>query len=170
MDILNKKERMSAFLLFLLMFVITTGTLMAAIFFNFKLPLKENEVLKAENEKILNEFNFNKEFTDKIEHVSKMVDSLDKAPESFQFIEQDITRELVRLKDKLPADSDQSIRLYDNYIITVNQLISSKRQLSQLSDGKKEMDDLKEQLKAYEQDNKDLQRELALARQLSMRQ
>lgn len=170
MDILNKKERMSAFLLFLLMFVITTGTLMAAIFFNFKLPLKENEVLKAENEKILNEFNFHKEFTDKIEHVSKMVDSLDKAPESFQFIEQDITHELVRLKDKLPADSDESIRLYDNYIITVNQLISSKRQLAQLSDGKKEMDDLKEQLKAYEQDNKDLQRELALARQLSMRQ
>mgnify|MGYP006203762327 CR=1 FL=1 len=51
MDILNKKERFNAFMLFLLMFFITTGVLIAAIFFNFKLPLKENDVLKNENDK-----------------------------------------------------------------------------------------------------------------------
>ena len=161
---------MSAFLLFLLMFVITTGTLIIAIFFNFKLPLKENEVLKAENEKILTEFNFQKGFADKIEHVSKLVDSLDKAPESFQFIEQGITFELIKIKEKIPADSDQSLKLYDNYILTVKDLVNTKKQLLQVSDSKKEIDMLNDQIKAYEQDNKDLTRELELARQLSMRQ
>jgi len=170
MEILNKKERLSAFLLFLLMFLITTGTLIAAVFVNFKLPLKENEVLKAENEKILNEFNFQKGFAEKIEHVSKLVDSLDKAPESFQFIEQGITFELVRLKEKLPPDSDQSLKLYDNYILTVKDLVNTKKQLLQVSDGKKEIDMLNNQIKAYEEDNKDLVRELELARQLNMRQ
>ncbi|RZJ70711.1 type VI secretion system TssO [Flavobacterium sp.] len=169
MDVLNRKERLSAFLLFLLMFLITTGTLIAAIFVNFKLPLKENEVLKAENETILKEFNFQKGFSEKIEHVSKLVDSLDKAPESFQFIEQGITYELVRLKEKLPPDSDQSLKLYDNYILTVKDLVNTKKQLLQVSDSKKEIDMLNNQIKAYEEDNKDLARELELARQLNMR-
>ena len=170
MEILNKKERTSAFLLFLLMFVITTGTLIAAIFFNYKLPLKENEVLKAENEKILNEFNFQKGFSEKIEHISKLVDSLDKAPESFQFIEQGITFELVKIKDKIPTESEQSLRLYDNYIMTVTDLVNTKKQLLQVNDSKKDIEMLNSQLKAYEDDNKDLTRQLELERQLNMRQ
>lgn len=169
MEILNKKERTSAFLLFLLMYFITTGVLIAAIFYNYKLPLKENEVLKAENEKILNEFNFQKGFSEKIEYVSKLVDSLDKAPESFQFIEQNITYELVDLKEKIPADSDQSLKLYDNYILTVKDLVNSKKLLLQVNDSKKDIELLNSQIKAYEEDNKDLARELEITRQLNRR-
>ncbi|ALM47927.1 hypothetical protein AMR72_02895 [Flavobacterium psychrophilum] len=169
MEILNKKERVSAFLLFLLMFVITTGTLLAAIFTNYRLPLKENEVLKAENEKILNEFNFHNAFSERIEHVAKLVDSLDKSPESFQFTEQKINYELVDLQKKLPTDSDNSLKLYDNYILCVTDLVNTKRQLQQVADSKKEIEGLKEQIKAYEEDNKELERTLNLTRQLNMR-
>jgi len=169
MEILNKKERVSAFLLFLLMFIITTGTLLAAIFMNYRLPLKENEVLKAENEKILNEFNFQKTFSDRIEHVAKLIDSLDKAPESFQFTEQNINYELVGLKDKLPTGSDQSLKLYENYILNITSLVNTKKQLLQVADSKKEIEGLKEQIKAYDEDNKELERTLNLTRQLNMR-
>lgn len=169
MEILNKKERISAFMLFMLMFVITTGTLLAAIFVNYRLPLKENEVLKAENEKILNEFTFQKTFSDRIEHVAKLVDSLDKAPESFQFTEQTINHELVGLRDKLPTGSDQSLKLYENYILNITSLVNTKKQLLQVADSKKEIDALKEQIKAYDEDNKELTRELNITRQLNMR-
>jgi hypothetical protein len=169
MDILNKKERLSAFLLFLLMFIITTGVLFSAILFNYKLPLKENEVLKNENDKILAEFNFQKKFSDKVEHIGVLIDSLDKAPESFQFIEQSITFELVELKEKIPADSDQSLKLYDNVIITIKDLVNAKKLLLQVNDSKKEIDLLNNQIKAYEEENKDLMRDLELTRQLSRR-
>lgn len=169
MDILNKKERTSAFLLFLLMFIITTGVLFFAILFNYKLPLKENEVLKSENDKILAEFNFQKTFSDKIEHVGVLIDSLDKAPESFQFIEQNITYELVELKEKIPADSDQSLKLYDNMILTIKDLVNAKKLLLQVNDSKKEIDLLNSQLKAYEEDNKELAHDLEMVRQLSRR-
>lgn len=169
MDILNKKERLSAFLLFLLMFIITTGVLFSAILFNYKLPLKENEVLKNENDKILAEFNFQKKFSDKVEHIGVLIDSLDKAPESFQFIEQSITFELVELKEKIPADSDQSLKLYDNVIITIKDLVNAKKLLLQVNDSKKEIDMLNNQIKAYEEENKDLMRDLELTRQLSRR-
>ena len=169
MDILNKKERTSAFLLFLLMFIITTGVLILAIFFNYRLPLKENEVLKAENDKILTEFNFQKKFSDKVEHIGVLIDSLDKAPESFQFIEQSINYELVDLKEKIPVDSDQSLKLYENVIITINDLVKAKKLLLQVNDSKKEIDQLNNQIKAYEDENKDLIRELQIARQLGSR-
>lgn len=161
---------MSAFLLFLLMFVITTGVLVAAVFFNFRLPLKENEVLKAENEKILSEFNFQKTFADKVEYISTLVDSLDKAPESFQFTEQTINVELVNLNEKLQAKgSKDNNKLYDNTIITIKELVNSKKQLLTVSDSKKDIEALNSQIKAYEEENKDLVRELELSRQLSRR-
>ncbi len=169
MDILNKKERTSAFLLFLLMFIITTGILFFAVFFNYRLPLKENEVLKNENDKILAEFNFQKKFSEKIEHIGVLIDSLDKSPESFQFIEQNISFELVELKEKIPADSDQSLKLYDNVILTITDLVNAKKLLLQVNDSKKEIDMLNTQIKAYEEENKDLIRELRLAQQLSRR-
>ncbi|WP_296144530.1 type VI secretion system TssO [uncultured Flavobacterium sp.] len=169
MDILNKKERTSAFLLFLLMFIITTGVLFFAVFFNYRLPLKENEVLKNENDKILAEFNFQKKFSEKIEHIGILIDSLDKSPESFQFIEQNISFELVELKEKIPADSDQSLKLYDNVILTITDLVNAKKLLLQVNDSKKEIDMLNTQIKAYEEENKDLIRELRLAQQLSRR-
>lgn len=169
MDILNKKERTSAFLLFLLMFIITTGVLFFAIFFNYRLPLKENEVLKSENDKILAEFNFQKKFSEKIEHIGVLIDSLDKSPESFQFIEQNISFELVDLKEKIPADSDQSLKLYDNVLITITDLVNTKKLLLQVNDSKKEIDMLNQQLKLYEEDNKELLRDLKLATQLNRR-
>lgn len=170
MEILNKKERLSAFLLFLLMFIITTGVLVAAIFFNFRLPLKENEVLKAENEKILTEFNFQQTFADKVEYISTLVDSLDKAPESFQFTEQTINVELVNLNEKIQAKvSKDNNKLYDNTIITIKELVNTKKQLLTVADSKKDIEALNSQIKAYEDDNKDLLRELELSRQLSRR-
>ena len=162
MDILNKKERLNAFLLFLLMFFITTGVLITAIYFNFKLPLKENEVLKTENDKMNAQFTFNKVFTEKMEGISKLVDSLDNAPDSFQFIEQSINYELVDLKEKIPNDSVVNPKLYENMILTVKSYVNVKKKLFLSKDSKKEVDDLKDEIKELEDDAKDLARKLEM--------
>ena len=78
MEILNKKERYSAFVMFLLMFGITTGILIFALYFNFKLPLKENEVLRNENELMNKQFDYQKNFSKEFGNVVKMLDSLKK--------------------------------------------------------------------------------------------
>ena len=160
MDILNKKEPFNAFMLFLLMFFITTAVLITAVFFNFKLPLKENEVLKSENDKMNAQFTFNKDFTDRMEAIGKLVDSLDKSPESFQFIEQSINYELVDLKEKIPNDTVVSPRLYDNMILTVKSYVNVKKKLFLSKDSSKEVDDLKDEIKDLEDENKDLARKL----------
>ena len=160
MDILNKKERLNAFLLFLLMFFITTGVLITAIYFNFKLPLKENEVLKTENDKMNAQFTFNKVFTEKMEGISKLVDSLDKAPLSFQFIEQSIGYELKELSESIPKDSTINPALYQNMIITTKEFVNTKKRLLLTKDSEKEIENLKRENESLKEDNKSLERNL----------
>ena len=162
MDILNKKERFNAFMLFLLMFFITMIVLISAIFFNYKLPIKENEVLKHENDKMNMQFSFNKEFSSTIEDINKLVDSLDAAPESFQFIEQSINYELVQLKEKIPNDSIVDPKLYQNVILTYKTYVNTKKKLLQINDSKKEIDKMDKELKELADENKDLARQLQM--------
>lgn len=167
MDILNKKERFNAFMLFLLMFFITMIVLITAIFFNYKLPIKENEVLKHENDKMNMQFSFNKEFSSTIEDINKLVDSLDAAPESFQFIEQSINYELVQLKEKIPNDSIVDPKLYQNVILTYKTYVNTKKKLLQINDSKKEIDKMDKELKELADENKDLARQLQMCEMVS---
>ena len=162
MDILNKKERFNAFMLFLLMFFVTMIVLITAIFFNYKLPIKENEVLKHENDKMNMQFSFNKEFSNKIESINKLVDSLDAAPESFQFIEQSINYELVQLKEKIPNDTIVDPKLYQNVILTYKTYVNTKRKLLQINDSKSEIDKMDKELKDLAAENKNLVMQLQM--------
>jgi cell division protein FtsB len=162
MEILNKKERYSAFILFFLMFAITTGVLIFALFFNYRLPVKENEVLKAENEKIAKEANFNKVFSDKLQYIGKLIDSLDKEPEKFPFIEQAISVETVDLKNK--SDSLDNAKLYQNVIINITNLVNAKKTLSQLKDTKNTIDQLNSEIKNLEKTNQQLGFDLQLCK------
>ena len=165
MDILNKKERYSAFLLFLLMFSVTTGVLIFALFFDFRLPLKENEVLKAENEKIIGEFNFQKVFTERVEYVGKLMDSIDQSPERFPYLEQSINVELVDLKRE--ADSLEGSKLYENVLINFGKLLNSKKTSVQTNDSKSIIDKLTEENKALEAKSTELSIKLQICDQIS---
>lgn len=132
MDILNKKERFSAFALFLLMFVITTGVLIFALFYNYRLPIKENEVLRLENEKNSKKIKFEKIFTDKIIYVEKLVDSIDITPDKFTFLEQDIKNELTKLNNK--ADSLEDPRMYKKVVLSFLRLVEAKGKLTKVND------------------------------------
>jgi hypothetical protein len=167
MDILNKKERYSAFVMFLLMFTITTGVLIFALFFNYRLPVKENEVLKAENEKIIKQFNFQKTFSDKIERVSKLVDSLDKSPDRFPYLEQTINMELVALNTQISNDSLEGKKLYGNVILKITQLVNAKKSMVQLNDSKKTIDKLNSQIEKLQSENDNFFKQVQLLNQMN---
>ncbi len=150
MDILNKKERFSAFALFLLMFSITTGVLIFALFFNFKLPLKENEVLKQENDKMLAQANYQKKFSNEFGQIRKLVDSLQKTPEKFVYIENTITKKLGDLDKEMPDDTLSS-RLYGRIIVNMQDLMIAKKALLENNDSSSKILELTN-------DKKDLQK------------
>jgi hypothetical protein len=141
MEILNKKERTSAFLMFLLMFFFTTGILIFALFFNYKLPVKENQVLKEENEIMLKQSNYQKKFSDEFGKVSKLLDSMRKSPERAAYIEQSISQKLASLSKEIPDDTLSSV-FYERVILSVQDLVISKKEMLQVNDSKSKIDQL----------------------------
>ncbi len=133
MDILNKKERFSAFALFMLMFGISTGVLIFALYFNFKLPLKENEVLKLENDKMISQSNYQKKFSNEFGKIRKLVDSLQKTPEKFVYIENTITKKLGDLDKEMPDDTLSS-KLFGRIIVNMQDLMIAKKALLENND------------------------------------
>ncbi|MGS2763990.1 type VI secretion system TssO [Sinomicrobium sp. M5D2P9] len=169
MEILNKKERVSAFLLFLLMLIITVGILVFAVFFNYKLPWRENEALKQENDKIMNEFRYQETFSGKIDGLTASIDSLDRSGDSFQFLEQTIGLELAKLKESVPTDKEafKQTLLYNNVILNLKDLVTTKRRMQLLRKSEAQIDDLNKQVSDYEEIINDLKKELELCKQLN---
>lgn len=166
MEVLNKKERTNAFLLFLLMFVITVGILFVAVFFSYKLPWKENDVLRAENQKIRYEFLYQKKFIKELEQVDKLIDSLENTREGYFFLEQSINADLIDIKSEIPKDSLDDKSMYDNLILTYKKLMDAKRDLKQVENAKSEIDDLNEQLSEAEKEIRQLEKALELSQRL----
>lgn len=152
MDILNKKERFSAFLLFMLMFIVTTGVLIFALFFDFKLPMKENEVLRSQNEAMIKQFNYQRKFSDEFKNIGKLLDSMQKTPERATYIEQTIGQKLGNLTNQIPDDTLSS-KLYQRIILNVQDLVNSRKNLIQNADAKNTIDQLI-------QENKDKQKRI----------
>ncbi|ADV50992.1 hypothetical protein Celal_3743 [Cellulophaga algicola DSM 14237] len=167
MEILNKKERISAFLLFLLMFLVTIILLFVAVFFSYKLPWKENEVLRAENKKIQYEFMYQKQFIKELKRVDVLIDSLDKTKQGNIFLEQSINSDLVHIKDDIPKDSLENRNMYENLILTYKKLLDAKRDLKQVSNAKAEIEELDSQLDDYEDQIRNLETALELARRIN---
>ncbi len=166
MEILNKKERVSAFLLFLLMFLVTMTLIFVAIFFSYKLPWKENEVLRAENKKIKFEFLYQKKFINDLERVDVLIDSLDKTKEGYFFLEQSINSDLISIKNEIPKDSLGNRAMYENLILTYKKLIDAKRDVKQVENAKNEIQELDEQIDDYEQQIQKLEAALELSQRL----
>ncbi len=166
MEILNKKERTNSFLLFLLMFVVTVGILFTAFFFSYKLPWKENTVLRAENQKIRYEFLYQKTFIKDLEKVDKLIDSLENTKEGYFFLEQSINADLIDIKSEIPKDSLDDKSMYENLILTYKKLMDAKRDLKQVENAKNEIDDLNEQLSETEKEIGQLEKALELSQRL----
>lgn len=166
MEILNKKERTNSFLLFLLMFVITVGILFSAFFFGYKLPWKENTVLRTENQKLRYEFLYQKKFIKDLEKVDKLIDSLENTREGYFFLEQGINADLIDIKSEIPKDVLDDKSMYENLILTYKKLMDAKRDLKQVENAKNEIEALNEQLSESEKEIGQLEKALELSQRL----
>ena len=167
MEVLNKKERSSSFLLFLLMFVICVGVLLVAIFFSYQLPWKENAVLRQENKSLQFEYAYQKRFIDALEKVDQQIDSLDGAKGDFIFLDKSISSDLIAIRSKIPKDSLDDRKMYENMILTYKKLLDSKRSLKQVEAAKNYIEYINDKIKEYEKEVENLNRALTLSKRLN---
>jgi len=167
MEILNKKERRNSFLLFLLMLIITIGTLMVALFFNNKLPWKENAILRKENKQVQYELNYQVRFAKELKILNTAIDSLDKATDGYFFIEKSINSDLVDLRRRIPKDSLKNHKLYDDMVLNYKRLLDAKSLVKKVANSKKQIDKLNETMQDSEKEIEELERALEFSKRLN---
>jgi peptidoglycan hydrolase CwlO-like protein len=166
MRVLNKRERTSAFLWFLLFFVITVGLFILAIFFNFQVPARENVALRKQLSTFRQEQAFQADFLQKLEKVRNNLDSINLPNQNANYIDQVIAQDLVNMRNSIPKDAVSHYGLYANIIQNCLLLQQSKQQLRGLQNAQQTIAELKEKIADINKELENARSELDYNRQI----
>jgi hypothetical protein len=103
-QILNSKDRTQAFLKFLLLFVVTVVLVVVAVYFDYRLPVRENKVLLDEVTLQRQQDVDQAKFAAQMQEVTALLDSMDKPGANMGQLEQQLNGKLndlnvLRLKE-----------------------------------------------------------------------
>ncbi|KAB1067302.1 hypothetical protein F6U93_12890 [Tamlana haliotis] len=133
----NIKARRSSFIKFLLLFILTTTIIVVAVFFNFRVPQKENALLKERAKNVEREMAYQKEFATEVMGLQAMIDSLDTPGQNLPFTNTLIHSKLADLQSSIPRkDSTYRYNMYTGIIETLVDLQATKNELHSLDDAK----------------------------------
>ncbi|MGJ8667129.1 MAG: type VI secretion system TssO [Patiriisocius sp.] len=159
----NSKDRRSAFLKFLGLFIVTVGMIVAAVYFNFKVPNKENDLLRAQSKFINEETAFQNNFYTEMEKVKSMIDSLDVPGAQVDYESKLISSKLVDMQKSLPTkDSTYLYDMHSSIVQMYVELMDNKQKLRSLSDAEGTIQEYKEAYESCRQDLKQAERELRI--------
>ena len=133
MNALNKKERRSSFLKFLLLFVLLIGLILTTVFFSYKVPLKQNDEMIDSINEVRKEKEFSNGFAKELSAISAMLDSINtkaQKPETLDIILNDNIKKLSMMVDR---DSVYNKSMYRNIVFTLADLGAAKKQLRELT-------------------------------------
>ncbi|MDH7446795.1 type VI secretion system TssO [Aquimarina sp. 2201CG14-23] len=151
----NSKERRNSVLKFGLLFLFTVALIVTAFFFDFdRVPFKENSVLRERSASVEKEIQFQKEFSDGMENVKSLIDSLDTPGQNLQYINAKISSTIVDLQKSIPKE-DSTYR-YDMYTNIVNSYVDIQAFKSKL----KEYDGVDQRIEEYKEELDRLRQEL----------
>jgi len=154
----NAKERRSSIWKFILLFTVTIGLIITAIFFDFnQIPLLENKVWRERSEKIEKDIEFQETFYKEMKDIRAHIDSLDIEGQNLQLINGLLTQKLVKLQTVIPKE-DETFR-YDMYKEIVDAFVDIQELKGELN----KLDNVSSKLKQYEEQNRELANELERA-------
>ena len=157
----NSKERRNSFLKFLGLFLATVSMVVIAVYFNFRVPAKENELLREQAKLVKSEMEFQNGFFNEMQNIKGMIDSLDVPGQNTAYQKSLISAKLVDLQKTIPTKD--STYLYDMHTSIVDlyvELQSAKDKLHALRDAEGTIEEYKEALDKCNQYLKEAEREL----------
>lgn len=161
----NLKERRGRFLKFILLFLLTVATIMALVFFNFRVPKKENSLLKAQAKSIKKETEFQNGFSKKMKTLRNMIDSLDVPGQNISFQKSLINSNLADLQKTIPTkDSTYKYDMYIGIVKLYSDLVQSKDKLRDLKEAESTIAEYKDELESCRKTLTDSERNLYAAR------
>lgn len=147
----NQEERKRAFFNFLLFFIVTVGVILTAVFFSFKVPLRENAQLRAEAVRMDNERMVLSRFEKKMQETVTMLDSINESGNQVPIIDNQISRNIEDLANMI-SDSVSAKNFYVSLVANLTSVQKLKKQLRDASGKEDERAQLMEQITALKAD------------------
>ena len=118
MDPLNKKERTSVFIKFLVFFLVGIIIVLIPFYFIIQLPEKENRLLTEEYENLEEQLKFQKEyFAVQMDSVKSMLDKFEFS-EDVDFLNAELGSLLSEMNKSIVSDTSWRARMYQNIVQT----------------------------------------------------
>src|SRR5882757_10755206 len=133
-QVLNSKERNEAFLKFLLFFVVTLILVILAIYFNFRLPVRENKMLQDEIETQRQQDMNQTKFVAKMQEAVILLDSLGKGGPGTEQINLQLNGKLAELSGLQLKDNNIYGKMDKAIVEKFSDLQSLKRRLQTLQE------------------------------------
>lgn len=159
----NSKERQVAFFKFLAFFLATVLTVVIAVYFNYKVPNEENDLLRGKIEEDKHIKEFQNDFFKEMKIIKNKIDSLDIPGEDTKFDYELIASKLVKLQGKIEKkDTTFRYEMYTDIVSTFDELQKSKEKLRDVNKEIKVKEEYKRALEKCETKKELLQRELLI--------
>ena len=142
-QVLNASQRNEAFVKFTVFFVLTIAVIIAAVYFNFRVPAEDNRQLR---DKLSNHENQQEKFLMAMETSKKLIDSMGKSQQYSALLDKEIANHLIVVKNL--ADQSNGIygtmnkevfSLFYDYSELNKKLLQSKSVIQQVENLRKEL-------------------------------
>jgi len=152
MDPLNAAERKSAYLSFLLFFIITVAIVVVTVFFGMKVPFKQNAQLQEKIAGFQNEKSFAENFATKLADTKGILDTVNKAGIQAELLDQKITDGIRNLSAMVDRDTTIVKKNYMDIVQNMTELQFAKKQLRDASGTNQNMTQYMQQIEALKSD------------------
>jgi hypothetical protein len=159
---LNTSERSSAFWKFFFFFCIAVFMIVAAVYFNFRLPFKENALLKDKAEAMRLQTMAQEKFTTNILEAKSLIDSMGKPGVNVKFISDQVSDKLTELTSIHINDNSIQGSLDKVIIGVVFDYNKLKSEQTNLGDSQSQIAELTSKNDQLMRDNDQLRRDLGL--------
>jgi uncharacterized ion transporter superfamily protein YfcC len=170
MEVLNKSERQKAFIAFLVAFTLIFIVMILAVTYNFYMPVAENKMLKSENELMKREYDYQTNFSVKIDSIRMTIDSINSPKVDNDFQQRLANVMVANLYQKIPKDTTENKKLYSNIILAYKNIIDYKKQIRSLTHNAHLIDSLNQSAKTYKEELEKVSRDLDVCRQIYQNQ
>lgn len=145
-QILNSKERKNAFFKFLAFFFVTVILVVTAVYFNFRLPLQQNE--KLQKERVAQNMRDDKQehFVAIMDNALQLLDSLDKDKVNQEQVAMQIEVKIKEMNDIRPGDRSAYDRMNKAIVERFSELKDNKKKLKSSESDKNRIEELQTEL------------------------
>lgn len=168
--VLNSRERNRAFLKFLVFFIVSAWLIAGAIYFDTRMPTKENEVLREQVSRYRAQSIAQEKFVNSMDEAKIMIDSLKQPGVNNPYLNQQIAAKLRELADLQYKDSSMYSRMNKNVLDLYLRYQDATNKITSMGDLPRQLEDYKTKYDQAQRDLDQARRDIDLLRRANAAQ